>query len=146
MTETITKPPNRKQDLLNIETIILPAVPAGVDEIEIVVESALGEGDSAGLLGAAANYVCGEPTAVDDDYFFPVATGVNGNLFSDNGFGPDDLGNPTATLTSFGGGDLGGAVTDNTAGAIVALGGGTLDGAGQRRLGAGRWCDRPPYV
>lgn len=35
----------------------------------------------------------------------------------------DDLGFPAGTLVSFGGGDLGGAVTDNAAGATLAVGG-----------------------
>jgi hypothetical protein len=38
----------------------------------------------------------------------------------------DSLGFPAASITSFGGGDLGGAVTDNAAGSSVALAGGTL--------------------
>jgi len=40
--------------------------------------------------------------------------------------GNDSLGSPAASITSFGGGDLGGAVTDNAAGSSVALAGGTL--------------------
>ncbi|RMF80076.1 MAG: S-layer family protein, partial [Chloroflexi bacterium] len=70
------------------------------------------------------------PIAQDDAYTFlfnvdqNVAAGAG--LFVDNGSGADNLGNPVATLTSFGGGDLGGAVTDNIAGASVALAGGTL--------------------
>ena len=38
----------------------------------------------------------------------------------------DNLGSPPATLTSFGGGSLGGAVTDQAAGSSVTLAGGAL--------------------
>ncbi|MFN2134607.1 MAG: hypothetical protein ACK2UK_01550, partial [Candidatus Promineifilaceae bacterium] len=49
-----------------------------------------------------------------------------GGLLADNGNGPDDLGTPAAQLFSYGGGDLGGSVTDNLAGQPVSLAGGTL--------------------
>ena len=70
------------------------------------------------------------PTALDDGYSFlananqNIAAGVG--LFADNGSGADALGSPAATLTNFGGGSLGGAVTDNASGASVALASGTL--------------------
>jgi hypothetical protein len=70
------------------------------------------------------------PTAQDDGYTFLFSADQNvaagAGLFVDNGSGADSLGNPVSTLTSFGGGSLGGAVTDNAAGASVALAGGTL--------------------
>lgn len=70
------------------------------------------------------------PVAQDDSYSFsesadqnvPAGTG----LFADNGSGADILGAPAATLTFFGAGSLGGAITDNSAGASVSLAGGTL--------------------
>lgn len=61
------------------------------------------------------------PTAVADSY--SVATG---GTLSENVTTNDTLGTPAATVTSFGGGDLGGTVTSNAAGASVALAGGTL--------------------
>lgn len=70
------------------------------------------------------------PTAQNDSYTFlptvnqTVAAGAG--LFVDNGSGVDNLGFPTATLTSFGGGSLGGTVVTNAAGATVALAGGNL--------------------
>ncbi len=57
-TVTLTGPTNRKSELLNIFTVTLENVPAGTDEVEITLESVLGSGDSAALLGAAANYQC----------------------------------------------------------------------------------------
>ncbi|KAA3609215.1 MAG: hypothetical protein DWQ05_23045 [Calditrichaeota bacterium] len=62
------------------------------------------------------------PVADPDLFSTPLDTDITGqNITSD-----DALGTPVATLTSFGGGSLGGAVTDNAAGASVALAGGTL--------------------
>jgi hypothetical protein len=68
------------------------------------------------------------PTAVDDGVYgvnvggtLTILTSAPNDLL-DN----DTLGFPAATLTSFGGGSLGGAVTDNAAGASVTLAGGTL--------------------
>ena len=55
---------------------------------------------------------------------FPAPT-----LFNNNGSGADNLGVPTATIVNFGAGSLGGAVTDNVAGATTGAGtfaGGTL--------------------
>ena len=66
------------------------------------------------------------PAAEPDSYTTVVGTALNvsapGVLVNDN------LGNPNATLQSFGGGSLGGSVTTNAPGASVALGtsGGTL--------------------
>ncbi len=60
--KTISKPINKKMESLNIVTITLPNVPAGATEVEIIVETAVGTGDSAALLGAAASYACGSPT------------------------------------------------------------------------------------
>ena len=69
------------------------------------------------------------PEASDDGPFFVL---INTTLDStvtpadDNLLSNDDLGLPAGTLTHFGGGSLGGLVTDNGAGASVALAGGTL--------------------
>lgn len=71
--------------------------------------------------------VSGAPTAqTDTGYTTPpaallaVATAPTGLLVN------DDLGNPTATLTSFGGGNVVGTVTDHVAGATASLGTGAL--------------------
>ncbi|PJF34220.1 MAG: hypothetical protein CUN57_00070, partial [Phototrophicales bacterium] len=84
------------------------------------------------------------PVAVADGIDDPATTTVNeqlivlgfdatGQVYNANPFTPfgsllgnDTLGFPAASITSFGGGDLGGAVTDNAAGSSVALAGGTL--------------------
>ena len=70
------------------------------------------------------------PVAHSDSYTFLFSANqivsVGAGLFVDNGSGADELGFPTATLTSFGGGSLGGAVTDHAAGASIALANGTL--------------------
>ncbi len=60
-TVTLTSPTNRKSELLNIFEVTLPGVPAGVSEVEILLESALDTGDSAALLGAAASFACELP-------------------------------------------------------------------------------------
>jgi len=72
--------------------------------------------------------VQGAPTAVNDSGY---AVGIGGTLLiiaitPDDLLDNDTLGVPPATLTSFGAGDLGGAVIDNVAGASVALAGGTI--------------------
>jgi hypothetical protein len=54
------------------------------------------------------------------DFVGPVYTPFGGLLNNDS------LGFPAASITSFGGGDLGGAVTDHAAGSSVALPGGSL--------------------
>ncbi len=70
------------------------------------------------------------PVPQNDGYTFPAnveqTIAAGSGLFADNGSGTDFLGSPTATLTSFGAGSLGGTVTDNAAGASVTLAGGTL--------------------
>lgn len=71
-----------------------------------------------------------QPVASDDSYEIQATIdetiiAANG-LFTNNGNGADTLGFPASTLTSFGGGDLGGSVTSNLAGASVSLAGGTL--------------------
>ncbi|NUN96066.1 MAG: cadherin-like domain-containing protein [Candidatus Omnitrophica bacterium] len=67
------------------------------------------------------------PMAVDDPNYNFV---TGGTLTVPDGptdlLANDDLGVPLATLTSFGGGSLGGAVIDNASGSMVALAGGTL--------------------
>lgn len=67
------------------------------------------------------------PDAMADNFPTQLDTDLTGeDLFADNGNGIDDLGFPAATISHFGSGSLGGAVTDNTAGSTVALAGGTL--------------------
>jgi hypothetical protein len=67
-----------------------------------------------------------KPLANDDSLLVNVSTPFAGDLYAYNGNGVDDLGTPAATLTSFGGGSLGGDVTSNAAGSSVPLNGGTL--------------------
>src|SRR5439155_21015310 len=59
---------------------------------------------------------------------FPSTAVFRFNVSAPGVLGNDNLGSPTATLSSFGGGSLGGSVTTNAPGASVALGasGGTL--------------------
>ncbi|HMZ07247.1 MAG TPA: Ig-like domain-containing protein, partial [Anaerolineales bacterium] len=67
------------------------------------------------------------PVAEEDNYSTNVNITISrSTLNPDDLLDNDDLGIPAATLTSFGGGSLGGAVTNNAAGASVALAGGTL--------------------
>jgi outer membrane protein OmpA-like peptidoglycan-associated protein len=78
--------------------------------------------------GGMSSYI--QPVALDDTWSF--APGYNqdiaasAGIFMDNGSGADDLGSPEASLTSFGGGSLGGAVTDHAANTSVPLAGGNL--------------------
>ncbi|MEZ4519819.1 MAG: choice-of-anchor Q domain-containing protein [Chloroflexota bacterium] len=60
-TVTLTGPISKKMELLNLVEVTLEDVPAGTDEVEILMESALGSGDSAALLGAAASFACTMP-------------------------------------------------------------------------------------
>lgn len=87
--------------------------------------------NSSGFSDATVTVTINEPPVAQRDTFeflFDVdqneITGTG--LFVDHGSGADNLGYPTATLTTFGGGSLGGAVTDHAAGVSVALADGTL--------------------
>ncbi|MEZ4519823.1 MAG: hypothetical protein R3C44_24340 [Chloroflexota bacterium] len=60
-TVTLSGPVNAKMQLLNLVEVTLEDVPAGTDQVEILMESALDAGDSAALLGAAASYGCDLP-------------------------------------------------------------------------------------
>ncbi len=88
--------------------------------------------DDANATGSAAQTITliRAPIANNDGPFnVPVGDPLNlpaGTLFNDNGSGADDRGLPLADVESFGGGDLGGSVTDNLAGASASLAGGTL--------------------
>ena len=64
------------------------------------------------------------PVAVADSYATSVATGLN--ISAPGVLNNDQLGAPPATMSSYGGGSLGGSVTDNTPGAAAS---GTLGGA-----------------
>jgi PKD repeat protein len=68
------------------------------------------------------------PTASDD--LLSVAAGGSlspaATLFADSAHGTDRRGGSAATVASFGGGDLGGTVTDNAPGSTVPLAGGDL--------------------
>jgi hypothetical protein len=101
--------------------------------------------NSGGTSDGTVNILVGTPpVAVADGVDDPATTTVNEELFvllfDGTGqvynfnpvtpfgglLGNDSLGSPAASITSFGGGDLGGAVTDHAAGSSVALAGGTL--------------------
>ena len=66
------------------------------------------------------------PVAQDDAFTMVVGNNLSGDVNDDNGSGADDLGTPAATVSHFGAGSLGGLVTDNVAGSVVALAGGTF--------------------
>ncbi len=68
-----------------------------------------------------------EPAATVDNYNTNAnATLTRNTSDNDDLLDNDNRGWPLATITSFGGGSLGGSVTDNAAGASVTLAGGTL--------------------
>jgi hypothetical protein len=81
-----------------------------------------------GVTGSAALTVTSATVmAVADNYSTPINTTLSRSTSdADDLLDNDNLGSPVATLVSFGGGSLGGAVTDNAAGASVTLAGGTL--------------------
>ncbi len=101
-------------------TLVGPSV-AGSFDFEYQVTNASGSSTATVTIDVEA-----PPTAVDDMYM----TNLNTTLSVPDGPGDlldnDDLGFPLATLTSFGGGSLGGAVTDNAPGSSVPFAGGTL--------------------
>jgi hypothetical protein len=72
------------------------------------------------------------PIAHADTLTVHVGTTEVRNVTADNGAGADQLDDPPAPVISYGGGSLGGSVTDVAAGSSVALAGGTLtiDGGG----------------
>jgi hypothetical protein len=74
-----------------------------------------------------------DPATVDNEELVVLILDPTGQVYNASPFTAfgglldnDSLGFPAASITSFGGGDLGGAVTDNAAGSSVALAGGTL--------------------
>ncbi len=87
-TVTLTGPTTRKSELLNIFEVTLEGVPAGVDEVEIEMVSVLDEGDSAGLLGAAAHYVCEDEIAPDLDS--AITWGAFSRLDAPQAIGPGE--------------------------------------------------------
>ena len=101
-----------------------PTTP-GIFTFEYRIENAAGFSDATVTVTIQA-----PPIAQDDSYTFLYSANVSASagigLFTDNGSGADYLGFPSGTLVSFGGGSLGGAVTDNAAGASAAFAGGTL--------------------
>ncbi|MGB7275307.1 MAG: Ig-like domain-containing protein [Geitlerinemataceae cyanobacterium] len=81
---------------------------------------------------AVADGIDDPATTVNEQLFVLIFDGI-GQVYNANPFTPfggllenDTLGFPAASITRFGGGDLGGSVTDNAAGRSVALAGGTL--------------------
>lgn len=94
---------------------------SGVFTLDYRITNAVGTSDATVTVTIQA-----PPVAQNDAYATLFSTNLAAGLFVNNGSGADDLGFPVATLTHFGGGSLGGSVTDNVAGATVALAGGTL--------------------
>jgi hypothetical protein len=66
------------------------------------------------------------PPTANADSSYATLINVSLNQAAPGVLANDTLGLPTAVLTSFGGGSLGGGVTDHAAGSSVALAGGTL--------------------
>ncbi|PJF21803.1 MAG: hypothetical protein CUN56_09210, partial [Phototrophicales bacterium] len=82
------------------------------------------------------------PIANDDTFSVVVGSNLAGNVTADNGSGADNPGTPPFTSLTFGGGNLGGSVTDNLGGATVSFAGGslTLNNDGSMTLnGATTW-------
>jgi hypothetical protein len=82
---------------------------------------------------AVADGVDDPATTTVDERLFVISLDPTGQVYNASPvtafgglLGNDTLGSPAASITSFGGGDLGGAVTDHAAGSPVALAGGTL--------------------
>ena len=50
-----------KGESLNLYDLTFKDVPAGVNQVTIKLTSPIGNGDSAAIIGAAANYACAEP-------------------------------------------------------------------------------------
>ena len=71
--------------------------------------------------GPVAGSAPGDPFHTDSDTTLEAQDGSVEDLLAN-----DSAGDPAGTITSFGGGDLGGAVTDNAAGATVNVGSGEL--------------------
>ncbi|WP_236980108.1 Ig-like domain-containing protein [Membranihabitans maritimus] len=89
--------------------------------------------NAAGSSDATVTLVIQDPPAANDDELDAIVGMVNSysvdTLFDNNGSGVDDLGTPEAVISNFGGGDLGGTVTDYSAGQTTGPGsfaGGTL--------------------
>ncbi|MFV8816806.1 midcut-by-XrtH protein [Haliea sp. E17] len=98
--------------------LVNPTVP-GVFTFNYIIGNSVGSSQ-----GSVEIYVNDPPVAEDDALTAVVSVVTNyaaATLFNNNGAGADYLGAPTATITSFGGGSLGGAVTDNAAGATVGI-------------------------
>jgi len=72
------------------------------------------------------------PVPEDDALQVVSDENLSGDVYAANGGSADDRGFPLGSVSSFGGGDLGGSVTTNLAGSTVALANGTLtiDNAG----------------
>lgn len=67
------------------------------------------------------------PTANDvDGLSVDISGTLTESVHDDFGFGADDLGSPAGAVVSFGGGDLGGTVTDHAANSTTTLAGGDL--------------------
>ena len=101
-------------------TLVSPSVPGSYTFDYGITNS---QGSSTATVGIDVEAA---PGAVDEMYMTTAGTTLTvpdgaGDLL-DN----DDLGFPAAAMTSFGGGSLGGAVTDNAPGVSVAFAGGTL--------------------
>ncbi|MBY5956812.1 hypothetical protein KUV50_01605 [Membranicola marinus] len=86
--------------------------------------------NAVGASNATVTFIIQDPPMAQDDDLMALVNTVNNypadTLYMDNGFGVDHLGSPAASIVRFGGGSLGGSVTDNVAGSAVAFAGGML--------------------
>ncbi|MCG8403774.1 MAG: Ig-like domain-containing protein, partial [Phycisphaerales bacterium] len=104
----------------------------GVGMTNVSFQYMANDGDADSNVATVDIEVLFGPAANDDMYTTTLNTALNVNaadgVIQGGAVGAmmDTLGNPAATLTSFGGGSLGGAVTDNAAGATVNFGAGSL--------------------
>ncbi|MCL4253536.1 MAG: Ig-like domain-containing protein, partial [Anaerolineae bacterium] len=121
---TITPLPGYPDGSLTVNTdgtfsFTAPATFTGTFTFDYTLDNGIGTSTATVTIDALA-----APIAQNDA--ITVSIGIVNNLpaptlFNDNGSGADNLGVPPATITTFGGGSLGGAVGDNVAGATVVI-------------------------
>jgi uncharacterized repeat protein (TIGR01451 family) len=107
-------------------TINPPTGFSGLYNFEYRLENLAGISDAAvtiavRLAPSAVNDSPADNSRPGDDFHAAFETLIAGDILAN-----DALGFPAAALTSFGGGDLGGAVNDNAADSFVAFGAGSL--------------------
>lgn len=106
-------------------TLTVDATAVGAIASSYTVDYLIDNGTGTSTATVTINVVQG-PVAQDDVFILLVSGTLNGNLTADNGSGADVPGVPPYDTLTFGGGNLGGAVTTNAAPTSVTLAGGTL--------------------